>query len=68
MPYPLNLLPHDSSNNTGHLELKNLSVDLFYFIYQLKFLEFENLADFDALVVLFIAIKWQEIIFFFEKP
>jgi hypothetical protein len=28
---PLNLLPHVSSNNVGHLELKNLSADLFFF-------------------------------------
>jgi hypothetical protein len=29
MPYPLNMLPHVSSNNVGHLELKNVSANLF---------------------------------------
>jgi hypothetical protein len=39
IPYPLNLLPHVSSNNVGHLELKNLSAYLFL-VYQLICLEF----------------------------
>ena len=43
MPYPLNLLPHVSSNNVGHLELKNLSAYLFVLVYQLKCLEFWGL-------------------------
>jgi hypothetical protein len=30
MPYPSSLLPHVSSNNMGHLELKNLSANLFF--------------------------------------
>ena len=30
LPYPLNPLTHVSSNNAGHLELKNSSADLFF--------------------------------------
>ena len=43
MSYPLDLLPHVSSNNVGHLELKNLSAYLFVLVYQLKCLEFWGL-------------------------
>ena len=37
---PFKLAPHVPSNNVGHLELKNLSADLFFIIYQLKYLEY----------------------------
>ena len=37
MPYPLYLLPHVSSNNVGHLELKNLSAKLFFWSPNYKF-------------------------------
>ena len=41
MPYPLNLLPHVSSNNVGHLELNECRYVLL--VYQLMCLKFGSL-------------------------